>query len=149
MKKTFYYLIFSILIFPSCNHSSKEELIKAWKKEIIAVEKEFMDMTTDQGLAVAFKYFAADTAALKRGDKLIIGKDAIMNSYRNNAKNTNVKLTWKPDFVDVAKCGDMAYTYGQYQYSFVDSAGIKRSSKGVFHTVWKRQRNGEWKYVFD
>jgi len=59
------------------------------------------------------------------------------------------QLEWAPDFVDVSSSGDLAYTYGKFTFSFKDSLGNKVENKGIFHTVWKRQSNGEWKFVWD
>jgi ketosteroid isomerase-like protein len=58
-------------------------------------------------------------------------------------------VTWKPDFVDVSKDGEMAYTYGKFTWTFIDSLGNKNNFKGLFHTVWKKQKDGSWKYVWD
>jgi len=137
------------LMFSACVNSPNKDSIEIWKQEIIEIEKQFCEMTANEGMAVSFTHFAADTATIKRGEMLIVGKKAISESYSNSPKDPNISLVWKPDFVDVSSSGDMAYTYGNYTYCFVDSTGVKQSSNGVFHTVWKRQSNGEWKYVFD
>lgn len=36
-----------------------------------------------------------------------------------------------------------------YTYSVTDSTGETKSSSGIFHTVWKRQADGTWKFVWD
>jgi ketosteroid isomerase-like protein len=58
-------------------------------------------------------------------------------------------VKWSPDFIDVSKEGDMAYTYGKYVWQSPDSTGKMNVSNGIFHTVWKRQVDGSWKYVWD
>jgi ketosteroid isomerase-like protein len=84
-----------------------------------------------------------------RNNNLIRGKMAIDLYFKNQTLDTSVYLTWKPDFVDVAASGDMRYTYGQYVFSCVDSAGKIIEDKGIFHTVWKRQADNTWKFVWD
>ena len=71
---------------------------------------------------------------------------ALLNSLE---KDENVQLTWKADFVDVSASGDLGYTYGEYTYTYKDEAGNTLSEKGIFHTVWKRQKNGDWRFVWD
>ena len=44
---------------------------------------------------------------------------------------------------------DLGYTYGHYTFSYIDSGGNKIENKGVFHTVWKRQSDGTWRFVWD
>jgi len=43
----------------------------------------------------------------------------------------------------------MAYTYGKYTMTIIDSAGESKVSNGIFHTVWKKQKDGSWKFVWD
>jgi len=124
--------------------------IEKWKNEILETEQEFAKMTQKEGINIAFLKFAAEKAVLMRNDKLVVGKSAIKVHFENQpTKNTNVSLTWKPNFVDVSIAGDLGYTYGEYIYSFTNSEGKFIENKGIFHTVWKRQENGAWKFVWD
>lgn len=141
-------LIFSLLLFSSCMMPSTQGTQEKLKSELFAVEKEFCNMAQLVGIEKAFIYFAADSAVILRGDQLIKGKEAIRRKYASvSAKG--VKLDWTPDFADVATSGDLGYTYGKYTYTSTDSLGINHKSEGVFHTVWKRQAGGRWKYAWD
>lgn len=142
-------ILFTILA-SSCSTKNNEGSTEQWKDEIIATEKAFAKMAEDKGIPQAFLAYAADDAVLLRNNKLIIGKDSLRSSFENaEAQNNNVSLTWEPDFVDVSASGDLGYTYGTYLYVTTDSTGAKNEVKGVFHTVWKRQPDGKWKYVWD
>ncbi|MBL7111012.1 MAG: DUF4440 domain-containing protein [Bacteroidales bacterium] len=61
----------------------------------------------------------------------------------------DASLVWEPEFVDVEESGDLGYTYGSFVFTAKDSTGNDIESKGVFHTVWKRQADGEWRFVWD
>ena len=113
-------------------------------------EKAFAKMAKEEGIEKAFLTFASDDAVLMRNNCLIIGKDSIRKSFENSIQqNENISLSWEPDFVDVSSSGDLGYTYGKYIYSVTDSIGKETVSKGVFHTVWKRQPDGQWRFVWD
>jgi ketosteroid isomerase-like protein len=43
----------------------------------------------------------------------------------------------------------MAYTYGKYIWKIKETDSTFVEYKGVFHTVWKRQKDNSWKYVWD
>ncbi len=118
------------------------------KQEVLDTEKRFNDHARDQGLKSAFVEFAAPEAALNRGGRVINGPEAI-GTYFDGFDYRSVSLTWEPDFVDVAKSGELAYTYGKFLFTSTDSLGIEKSTEGIFHTVWKRQEDGSWKYVWD
>lgn len=145
-------LIFSGMILSlalsNCNTDSKSQAGKA-KTEIEQAEKEFDKMGSEKGIAEAFWFFADSNAVIKRGmDSLIHGKEGIRNFY-SGAYYKTAKVTWSPDFIDASASGDRGYTYGKYIWRSTDSTGAVIESKGIFHTVWKKQLDGSWKYVWD
>jgi len=135
-------------LFIACKNSANESDMKKWKFEIMLVEKSFNDMAHKDGLAKAFEFYAAENGVIKRGKSIIKGKNTIRQWYEKDVR-PNESLTWTPTFVDVSENGDMAYTYGDYIFRYLDSLGNKKESKGIFHTVWKRQKDGSWRFVYD
>lgn len=122
--------------------------IKKWKDEILETEQNFATMAAEEGIRKAFLTYAAEDAVLMRKNTLGIGKKAITVHFENQ-KSKDVSLTWKPDFVDVSESGDLGYTYGHYTFSYIDSRGNTIENKGIFHTVWKKQPDGTWRFVWD
>jgi len=146
MKKHLSFLIALHLTLVSCDSQKSKDLTEQWKQEIRESEANFAAMLNEKGLHDAFVTYAADDATILRENKVIKGKKAIDEHY----KNVNTKtLTWSPDFVEVSKSGDLGYTYGTYHYTYKDSIGEEHVDTGIFHTVWKRQEDGSWKYVWD
>lgn len=135
------------ILLTSCLEAPTQNMEK-WRTEIMTVEKEFNDLAQEKGLAVAFEKYAAPTGVIRKSGKVIQGPKAIGDWYRNDSRPGEI-LTWKPDFIDVSKSGDLAYTYGGYVFTTIDSTGTKKESTGTFHTVWKRQPDGAWKFVWD
>lgn len=120
---------------------SKEES----KNEVMVTERAFALMAKEKGMAAAFYAFAADDAVIKRGQNIITGKQAIKEYYDKQTQTG--QLEWSPDFADAS--GDLGYTYGKFTFSEKDSTGTVRATQGIFHTVWKRQKDGTWKFVWD
>lgn len=141
-------LILILGISLGCSQNSDKKEI--WKKEILDTEQAFSNMTKNEGIAKAFSEFAADDVVINRNDSLIVGKESLQQFYTQTTNpNRKVELSWKPDFVDVSSSGDLGYTYGKYLFSVTDSTGQTQSSTGIFHTVWKRQKDGTWRFVWD
>ena len=152
MKKapTIFFLL-SILLSCTSSESSNENKPnnENVKQEIEKAEKDFAQMAADKGIAEAFYFFADSTATIKRqNDTLIHGKEAIKNFY-STPFYQKATVQWSPDFVQTSENGDMGYTYGKYVWSSTDSTGKPITFNGVFHTVWKKQPDGSWKYVWD
>ena len=135
-----------LLTITSCKTKSNADLIEKWKEEILESEENFALMVQNEGIHNAFVAFASEDAVLMRNDKIIKGKKAIDEHY----KGVNTKsLTWIADFIEVSNSGDLGYTYGTYHFTYKDSLGNEQTDSGIFHTVWKRQIDGSWKYVWD
>jgi ketosteroid isomerase-like protein len=128
----------------ACTGSDRGEVIQ----EIRKVEQAFNDYLAENGIKAAFVEFAADQAVINRNDNIIKGRDSIA-AYFDTWTYSEISLTWQPEFIDVSGSGDMAYTYGPYQFNAVDQNGVKLQVEGIFHTVWKKQQDGSWKYVYD
>ena len=132
----------------NCNADSTSKVNKA-KTEIGQAEKDFDKMAAEKGIAEAFWFFADSNAVIKRGmDSLIHGKEGIRNFYSGEYYE-KATVTWSPDYADASASGDMGYTYGKYTWRSTDSTGKVLEAKGLFHTVWKKQPDGSWKYVWD
>jgi ketosteroid isomerase-like protein len=140
-------LSFSILSY-ACNTNMKEDSMEKWKREIVNTEKEFAEMAVKEGIPKAFLTYAAEDVVLMRNNTVLKGKEAI-KSYFENQTFKEVKLEWAPDFVDVSSSGDLGYTYGPYTFTYIDINGKTISDEGIFHTVWKRQADGKWLFVWD
>jgi ketosteroid isomerase-like protein len=150
MKKIIQLILVSqVLLLTSCSagliKTAKEEL----KTKIKLTENNFQKTLIEKGAAEAFYLYAADNAVIKReNDTLIVGKEAI-KKYYSSLLYKNAIAQWEPDYIDISEDGTMAYTFGKYRWTITDSDGEVTIYKGVFHTVWKREPDGSWKYVWD
>ena len=138
-------LPFLLLFITSCSTPNYKAEAEA---QIRQAEHEFAQMASDVGIIEAFIAFADSDAVLMRNDSLIIGKDNIV-LFMGNIEYGDATLSWEPDFVEASASGDLGYTFGKYTYSATGSDGNTSTSTGVFHTVWKKQADGSWKYVWD
>lgn len=145
-------LILTVLsmLFLSCAEQDQDARIEKWKMEIEETEKDFANRVAEIGIRDAFLEFAAPDAVLMRDNKLIVGKSAIAAFMKvPPADGATTSLTWEPVFVSVAQSGDLGYTYGNYIFTVTDSVGGGSVNEGVFHTVWKKQPDGKWLFVWD
>ncbi|REG96335.1 YybH family protein [Flavobacterium aquicola] len=147
--KNYIKVLILLLILNGCSPKSEKKNIAYIKLEIVKTEKDFEKLTAEKGLAEGFSQFADSNAVIKReNDTLIIGRDNI-KKYYSNPKYLDKTVTWSPDAVVVSDAGDMASSYGKYVWTSKDSTGKVQVSKGIFHTVWKKQKDGSWKYIWD
>ncbi len=137
---------FLILFFTSCKNQEKQ---KTNIEDIVAIEKSFEKMVADSGIATAFHFFAADSAVIiRKTDSIIKGKERIRNYYKKFPKDS-IELKWEVEFADISEDGSLAYTWGKSVFKRLNKNGETNVFKGKFHTVWKKQKDGTWKFVWD
>ena len=113
------------------------------KQRIIDTDKEFCQMAQEKGVPAAFAAYADKNAVIYRDKTLPIeGRTSIEKAY---AAFGSANLSWEPDFVEAAASGDLGYTLGSWVFTAPDST----VSKGFYISIWKKQSDGAWKYVFD
>jgi ketosteroid isomerase-like protein len=132
----------------ACGNDQADQTEQA-KKEILQAEKDFEAMAAQKGISEAFYFYADSNVVIKRrNDSLIHGREGLRNYFSNDYFKT-ATVKWTADFVDASSKGDIGYTYGHYTWESKDDSGKVSVDKGVFHTVWKKQKDGSWRYVWD
>src|ERR1035438_2751081 len=58
-------------------------------------------------------------------------------------------LTWTPVKAEMAASGDLGYTYGNYVYTAKNKDGKLVANHGKYTSIWKKQKDGQWKVVVD
>ncbi|MEZ5359304.1 MAG: DUF4440 domain-containing protein [Candidatus Zixiibacteriota bacterium] len=128
-----------------CNEAPMD--IEKLKTELKQVDLDFSAMSVEQGMKAAFDYYMDDNAVMYRPQAQVFqGREAILPLF---PAGTEHKLEWEPTFADVAQSGDIGYTLGKYVYSYTNEKGELQQSTGHYVTIWKKQADGSWKYVFD
>jgi len=115
-------------------------------QDLLDVDRRFATIARQAGYRDAFIVFADSNAVLLHNHRPpIVGKAAIEQNYGQNAEEEF--LSWTPTTADVS--GDLGYTSGTYEYITLDSVGGEVEQVGFYTKIWKRQSDGEWKFVLD
>jgi ketosteroid isomerase-like protein len=61
----------------------------------------------------------------------------------------NNQLLWAPVGADISSSGDLGYTYGTYEFHSKSKDGKASVEYGKYTSIWKLQRDGNWKIVLD
>ncbi len=130
------------IILLTCQRSSPEPDVET----LFAVDRSFSDMSAREGMVAAFIYYCHDEAVMLRANSMpIVGKGTI--SERLSSTNDSLfTLTWEPLAGDISSSGDMGFTYGVYTMILKTDT---TKSKGTYVSIWKKNSEGEWKFVMD
>lgn len=118
------------------------------KAELMATDRAFAEESVASNAAEAFrKYLAEDAIQMPTGGEPIVGRDKIYENMNRSAQNYT--LNWSPERAEVAKSGDMGWTWGWYTMSYTDANGETRQSRGKYLNIWKKMPDGTWKVAVD
>jgi ketosteroid isomerase-like protein len=99
-------------------------------------------------LAKSVDFVATEGSVLAPNSAIATGHDAIRKSFAGFFAVPDLKIEWHPTDAKVARSGELGYTTGFYQMSF-NTGGKTIFDRGKYVTIWKKQRDGEWKVAYD
>ncbi|MBI5471243.1 MAG: nuclear transport factor 2 family protein [Ignavibacteriae bacterium] len=110
---------------------------------LVETEKAFAAMSPEKGMKAAFLAYLADDGVLFRPGP-VNGKEV----WRKRPDSTSMRLDWEPTFADVAASGELGYTTGPW--TLTPGPNLDQPPKyGFFVSVWKKQRDDQWKLAVD
>lgn len=112
--------------------------VAAALEQMMQADRDFAALAMAQNPGVAFGTWAAPDGALLGGE---YGPEAIRTAFAGGGGT----LEWGPVAGGMATSGDLGYTVG---------TAVRRGPDGrvgytKYLTVWRRQPNGEWRWVVD
>jgi ketosteroid isomerase-like protein len=114
---------------------------------LLQADRDFNTATSAHGLE-GWMEFMTDDTVLQR-DKVYTGRDAIRAAMAEDFSSPGTKLTWKPMSAQLFDSGTMGFTTGDWEFRSKDPKGNKVALKGQYLTVWKKQKDGSWKVLWD
>ncbi len=119
------------------------------KKVLMDQDKKFCDLSLKSGFNHARMQNVAESATESgEGSMPLEGKKAI-GDFNTTHPDTSFTLQWTPLKAEVAASGDLGYTFGGWTMKAKTKAGHDTSLYGNYITIWQKQADGTWKYVYD
>lgn len=147
MKRTLAALVAAILLPALASARPRAVGGEAAKAELMSVDTEFSQTAQEIGVGEAFaRYADADAVMLPADANAVTGRAAVRRFAELPA---GTSLVWKPNKADVAASGDLGYTLGTYEVRGKSADGRSYTRYGKYCSVWKRQKDGSWKWVVD
>jgi ketosteroid isomerase-like protein len=120
--------------------------IEQEKQRILQTDRDFAVLSVQAGAAEAFKQYAQEDAYLLPPDREPVhGRDQIVQGFVEFDKK--LILDWAPQAAEVAVSGDLAYSWGTS--TGTDRATGQPAFRGKYLTVWKKDADGNWKFIAD
>lgn len=130
--------VFAALVLGACATAPVRDAVTTDAAPVIAAERAFAADGARRGWVAAFRSYAAT-------DAITLGPDPV-NAHEQLAQiagDGETTLDWRPAFAGISRGGDFGFTTGPFLFRGRD--GIA----GHYFTVWTRQPDGAWKWIFD
>ena len=142
--KTLTIVLLPLLLLAATSFAKKEKSAKG-ADLLRELEANFAADVAKHGHDAFLTYFAEDGVEIVDGGG-INDKDAMR---RQPPWPEGTTLTWTPVHAEMAASGDLGYTYGNYVYSAKNKEGKLVAHYGKYTSIWKKQKDGQWKVVVD
>jgi ketosteroid isomerase-like protein len=143
MKKIVLLLLVPVLLVACVNKRPLQAIDP--QGTLMNVDRAFSKMSEEEGVKKAFiKYIDSDGVLLRPNQYPIMGADAV--DFISQNEDTTYTMTWEPKGGTVAQSGELGYTYGVYTLKLKKN---NRVFQGTYVSVWKKQRDGQWRFVMD
>lgn len=108
---------------------------------LIAAEHAFSARAGEIGIGPSFLEYMTGDAIILAPDPVNAKTFYTAHDAGQAPKDGGVLLAWWPTFAGMARSGDLGFTTGP---------ATVNGGRGVFYfTIWSRQPDGSWKWVFD
>ena len=129
-------------------HPTASASPKATADTLKQLEGEFMKAALAKGSQGYMSYYADDAVEVPNNGPLTPGKANIAKGM-GFLDDKNNQLLWMPVGADISSSGDLGYTYGTYEFHSKDKDGKPAIEYGKYTSIWKLQKDGNWKVVLD
>lgn len=110
-----------------------------------AADSSFSDLAYRMGIGYAFSNTITADGVVFGQPQLVIGPKAVADYY--DAQRDGTSLTWRPVYAVVAGSLDLGFTVGEYIATGRGPSGAAVQHFGKYLTVWRRQKDGTWRFV--
>ncbi|MGD8412936.1 MAG: DUF4440 domain-containing protein [Candidatus Latescibacterota bacterium] len=122
--------------------------VKKEAARLIQTDREFAAASLKHGAADAFRMYLDERAIMfTDGRDPVRGRGSIYGIMK--AGGDGYVLDWTPRAADVARSGEMGWTWGEYVVKTTGDGDNRPISWGKYVNVWKKNVAGEWKVVAD
>jgi ketosteroid isomerase-like protein len=140
--------ILLVMVYCGSCRFKKPEPVSNYEKErlvLLDADRAFSKMSEEKGMKTAFlDYIDSNGVLLRPGYLPIIGADAV--DFLSQLPENEYNMKWEPMGGDVAKSGEMGFTYGTFK---ITPRAKDTMIYGTYVSVWKKQADGSWKLVLD
>lgn len=116
---------------------------EAAKSALVRTENAFFQHAQIHGFSSALNRYITEDGLV--ANRLTFGPEEPIE--KTKSRSTRTLQRWHPICAEVAAAGDLGYTWGVAESAATAESTFKPYA--LYVMIWKRQRDGSWKFVYD
>jgi uncharacterized protein (TIGR02246 family) len=117
--------------------------------QVLRLDAEWSEAARRRDVERILSFWAEDAIVFPPGSPAIAGKEAIREYVLKSFQVPGFGISWRTTSVKVSQSADLAYATGTNRVTFDGPDGKPVVIEGKAVTVWRKDRNAEWKCVID
>ena len=144
-----FFLLCVLILQLSAQSPARQTDILPPEHVLLARDAEFDRVTAEKGLEGFLSFIAEDAAFFPAGGTIATGPEAARAIWSEILTTPGVSLRWKPVKAELARSGELGYTYGTFVLRRSEPDGKVVTRYGKYVTIWRKEAGGAWKVVVD
>jgi uncharacterized protein (TIGR02246 family) len=140
-----------ILAFAGCQQQAPKQApdTRAQDETAIREAEAGMEKAVAAGdAAKAVSFYTDDVVGMSADSPVTQGKENALKYFEGMLKD-KPEISWTPSQVEVARSGDLGYSWGAGKVIEKDKKGKPVETTMKYVSVWKKQADGSWKIAVD
>ncbi len=121
----------------------------ALAKQLIQLDDDWSAAAGARDIEAVAAFYAPDAVAYPPSAVVAVGYEAAKAVWAGYFADSTYAIAWKTTAAEVAASGELGFTAGTYEDSYMGPDGTLVQSTGKYLCVWQKQADGSWKAVHD
>ncbi|AXT63356.1 hypothetical protein D1816_24440 [Aquimarina sp. AD10] len=144
--KTLFLSVLAGLLLVSCTNKQTTEQRKQEETNLMETSRKWSKAFSTEKY---FSFIGEDGIMMAPDQPLLQGHEKIRNVLEQFQSLPGFNVTWEPQEVFVSNSGDLGYTIDKMLVNFDDTDGNTVNQFEKVVSIWKKDKNGEWKMAVD
>jgi ketosteroid isomerase-like protein len=117
--------------------------------ELTRLDDEWSRAAAIKNVDSVASFYAKDAIAYPPNEPMAAGQAAARAIWAAYFADSTFSISWKTVHAGGSRGGDLGFTTGTYEDSFIGADGKRVVERGKYVCVWAKQTDGTWKAIHD
>lgn len=118
-------------------------------QELTRLDDEWAKAAAIKNVDSVASFYAEDAIAYPPNAPMAVGKAAAREVWASYFADSTFSISWKTLHAGGSKGGDLGFTTGTYEDSYLGPDGRRVTEQGKYVCIWAKQPDGSWKAIHD